>query len=222
MATRSKELTSSYMSGLPEVEMLTQAAKARQVEEEKNKQLVMSGLQEQLKTAEQGVTTAEQLGSIGMAQAQEAAALARQQTMGGPRGIASGASAAAAGNIAAKAAAAQRDAAALARAEKQKAREAVAITKKAVGTEQQQLLQAEKAKEQAKADALQEAKDIFQEAIDATYMFFTAGDRKDAAKQIRETILPGADPATIAAVEKFIREVVLNPNNDASWRIDAF
>jgi hypothetical protein len=194
---------------------LQQAAQARAKQEQENIAMVEKGIAEQLNVAGEAVKTAERLGVIGQQQATEQGALARQQVRGGPRGAASGYQATAAGEVAMKAAAAKRAAKAAADAALLKAKADQATAFEETGKKKQDLLKAQQAKELAKANALADAKQMFQDAINDVYVFFTHEDRLKVAKDIRDS-LAGADVETIAAVEEYIRNTVLNPNNDAS------
>lgn len=210
-------------SGLPKVEdpaltKLKTAAQKRQEQEEKNRAQMEKAFAQQLGVAGEAVETAERLGVLGQAMATEQGALARQQVRGGPRGATSGAGAASAAIVAAKTAAAQRDAAERARVAKLQAKEKQAQAQEDVALKRQQLLKTEAADEVATAQAVQDAKDLFQQAIDDTIIFFSMDDRRAVAEDIKAG-LAGASPATIAAVEKYINDVVLNPDHDASWRI---
>lgn len=201
------------------VTKLTQAAMKRQEEEQKNKQLLEKTLQEQLEAGELGIEQAKKLGIVSQAMATQEGALARQQVRGGPRGATSGFGAASAARIAAGAAEQRRKAKVLADERLQQARKEQIETKKKVATERQQLLKTEAALEVATAQALEDAKGVFQQAVDDTLIFFTDADRNKAAQAIRDTVLPGASAATIAAVEKYIKNTVLNPEHDVSWRV---
>lgn len=191
-------------------------AKKRQEQEAANIALVQKGIAGQLSTAREAVTAAERLGVIGRQQATEAGALARQQVRGGPRSAASGFQATAAGEVAMKAAAAKRRAEAEAQNALMKAKAAEAEMLETAGKKRQDLLSAQRAKEAAKAAAIADSKQMFQNAINDVFLFFTAADRKAVAQDIRDTVLATADAETIAAVEDYIKNTVLNPNNDAS------
>jgi hypothetical protein len=202
----------------PKVELLKQAAKSRAQQEAENRLLVQSGLNKELEAAEKAVQTTKRSGRVAVQQGIEEGAFARQKVRGIRSGM-TGATAAFAGSVAARSARARRDIRAATDRAIADAEAKLATAEQEVGVKKQEMLKAEAAAAKAQADALAEAKIIFQDAIDNTIFIFDADDRKAAAKEIRETVLPGADQATIDAVEAFIEDTVLSSSHDASWRI---
>ena len=202
----------------PKVELLKQAAKSRAQQEAENRLLVQSGLSKELEAAEKAVQRTKRSGRVAIQQGLEAGALARQKVRGIRSGM-TGATAAQAGRVAAESARARRDIRAQTDLALADAEAKLATAEQEVGVKKQEMLKAEAAAAKAQADALAEAKQIFQDAIDNTIFIFDADDRKKAAKEIRETVLPGADQATIDAVEAFIEDTVLSSSHDASCRI---
>ena len=202
-----------------EVAKMQEAAQARARQEAENLKMVQEGLTEQLGMAKKGVGVAERVGRIAQQQAVEGSALARQQVRGGPRGAMGGASISAAARIAAETARARRDITAKTSDSVQRAQEKVAKAKEDIGVKKQELLAADAAKDRQIADSLADAEALFNSAVDDTIFIFDAGDRRTVAQKIRQQIVPGLSPEAIAAVEKYIEDEVLNPNNDVSWRI---
>lgn len=202
----------------PKVELLKQAAASRAQKEAENRELVMSGLSKELEASEKAIERTKRSGRVAIQQGLEAGALARQKVRGIRSGM-TGATAAQAGRVAAESARARRDIRAKTDEDLEKAEFKLALAEQNVGVKKQEMLKAEAAAAQAQADALAEAKQIFQDSIDNTIFIYDADDRKAAAKEIRETVLPGADEATIAAVEAYIEDTVLSSSHDASWRI---
>ena len=202
----------------PKVELLKQAAASRAQKEAENRELVMSGLSKELEASEKAIARTKRSGRVAIQQGLEAGAMARQKVRGIRSGM-TGATAAQAGRVAAESARARRDIRAKTDEDLEKAEFKLALAQQNVGVKKQEMLKAEAAAAQALSDALAEAKDIFLASIDNTIFIYDAEDRKNAAKEIRETVLPGADPATINAVEAYIQDTVLSSSHDASWRI---
>lgn len=195
---------------------LLRKAAERKAEQERNRALVMEGLQEQLTAAREGVGRVERAGRVGQQQAVEEGALARTR-LAQPRGFGAGATFLGAGQIAAQTARARRDIEAKTGLELTAAELAEAEAKKRVATEREELAKARDAEAQAARDARAAAEEIFNTAVSNVFMFFTAADRRKVAKDIREQILAGeTNEAVIRAVDDYIQQTVLNEEHDAS------
>lgn len=217
-------LTDYFMKGPAyskpeEIQALQAKAAERRAEREKNRQLALAGIDEQLRAAEAAVGLTQQRGRVAEAQAAEEGAIARTR-LAQPRGFGSGAAYAGSGQIAANIARAKRDIKAKTDAELLQAKAAAGEAKKRAATEREDIAKAEAAMGQAARAAVNEATRIFNDAIDDTFLIFDADDRKAAAKRIRDEVLAGeTNELIIQQVEQYIADNVLNPEGDVSWRI---
>lgn len=197
------------------VQQQYEQAKQAAAQGDKLAEQVVKGIEQQYEASLKRVAAEQRAGRVAQQQAIESGALARTQ-LAQPRGFGSGAAFAGAGQIAAQTARARRDIE-VATAERVGAAEMEAAKQlEAKGVKLKELADARAANEKAVGDALADAQSMFNNAIKETILFFTSDDRRRVANEIRRTYAGEQNHAVIAALEDFIRNTVLNPNNDAS------
>lgn len=197
------------------VQQQYEKAKQAAAQGDKLAEQVVKGIEQQYEVALKRTAAEQRAGRVAQQQAIESGALARTQ-LAQPRGFGSGAAFAGAGQIAAQTARARRDIE-VATAERVSAAEMEAAKQlEAKGVKLKELADARAANEKAVGDALADAQAMFNKGVAEVTLFFTADDRRRVANEIRRTYAGEQNPAVIAALEDFIRNTVLNPNNDAS------
>lgn len=193
-------------------------AKKAAAEGDQLAQQVVKGIEQQYQASLKRTAAEQRAGRVAQQQAIEGGALARTQ-LAQPRGFGSGAAYAGAGQIAAQTARARRDIEAETAQRVSAAEMEAGKQLEEKGVKLKELADAKAANEKAIGDAIRDAQAMYNSAVEGTLLFFTAADRQQVAKDIRNSYAGEQNPAIIAALEDYIRNTVLNPNDDASYRI---